>query len=258
MKSRVLIKTVIGVLLVAGVGAAALWWYYTISNPHSYATIGAIPPPVGFERVAEGPYSQATWLRKLPLKPRGAKVMLYTGREARLQWLSAAVVDIPVLSNYEQCADMTMRLRAEWLYDSGRYGKICFRDVNGKMQQYTGGSHKALERYLRRIYGCCSTFSVYHETQVRPLADVRPGDVLVYYARYGHTLGHAVMVADVAVNKKTGQRAIMCVEGNTPARECHIVRNLNPLRNPWFILDGNEGHIFVSVFYFSADELRHY
>lgn len=116
----------------------------------------------------------------------------------------------------------------------------------------------ALERYLHRIYGCYSTFSVYRETQVRQLADVRLGDILVYPAHLGHALGHVVMVTEEAVNKQTGQRAIMCVEGNTPAREYHIVRNPNPLRDPWFILDGDEGHIFVSAFYFSADELRHY
>lgn len=50
----------------------------------------------------------------------------------------------------------------------------------------------------------------------------------------------------------------MCAEGNTPAREAHIVRNLNPLENPWFFFDGDESVFWISVFYFKKNELRHY
>ena len=50
----------------------------------------------------------------------------------------------------------------------------------------------------------------------------------------------------------------MCLEGNTPAREKHLVRNLNPLRNPWFILSEGDEAIQISVFRFNKDELRHY
>ena len=68
--------------------------------------------------------------------------------------------------------------------------------------------------------------------------------------------GHALIVVDVA--KKGTKVAIMCAEGNTPARDKHVVRNLNPLNNPWFIFDGSEENLFVSVFHFNKDELRHY
>ena len=70
-------------------------------------------------------------------------------------------------------------------------------------------------------------------------------------------MGHAILVADVA-RSKSGKVAIMCVEGNTPAREMHIVRNPNPLRNPWFFLDEDDETIWISVFHFKKDELRHY
>ena len=49
---------------------------------------------------------------------------LYTGGNARFQWLSAAVIDMPMLSNAEQCADMPMRLRSEYLFSQGRYSEI--------------------------------------------------------------------------------------------------------------------------------------
>lgn len=162
-----------------------------------------------------------------------------------------------MLSNWEQCADMTMRVRAEYLFSQGRYADIRFRDVNGNMLSYTGGnSRKALEKFLKKAYGVCSTFSVSRETKPRRLSEVQPGDVLVYPARKGMQMGHALIVIDVARRGK--KVAIMCAEGNTPARELHIVRNLNAQDNPWFFFDGNENPLWVSVFCFGKKELRHY
>lgn len=55
---------------------------------------------------------------------------------------------------------MTMRVRAEYLFSQGRYADIRFRDVNGNMLNYTGGnSRKALESFLKKAYGVCSTLS---------------------------------------------------------------------------------------------------
>ena len=51
---------------------------------------------------------------------------------------------------------------------------------------------------------------------------------------------------------------LLCVEGNTPAREAHVLRNPNPLRNPWFILNGNEDVLYLSFFHFNKNEIRHY
>ena len=217
-------------------------------------TVGDISTPAGYARV-EGSYAE--FMRSLSLKRRGSKVQLYTGGEARFQFLSTGVIDMPMLSNSEQCADMTMRLRTEYLFSRGRYSEIRFRDVNGNMLQYHGGaSRKALEKFLKRAYGVCSTFSVSRETEPRKISEVQPGNVLVYPARKLEGMGHALIVIDVARNGN--KVAIMCAEGNTPARELHIVRNLNPIQNPWFFFDGDESMLWVSVFHFGKDELRHY
>ena len=119
------------------------------------------------------------------------------------------------------------------------------------------GSREAFEKYMKAVYGACNTSSVYHETEVRALKDVQPGDILVYPSRRKGTYGHAIMIADVA-KSKSGKLAILCIEGNTPAREAHIVRNPNTFRNPWFVLKGDEKVINISVFRFNKEELRHY
>lgn len=247
-------------LIVALVAVMGGWYWYSsrTSNPWNAATIGDIPAPHGYTRVEAASGSYAQYLRSLPLKERGAKVQLYTGGDARLQFLSTGVIDQSLLSNSEQCADVTMRLRAEYLWSKGRYGDISFHNVNNRKMQYTGGSsRKAFERFMRDVYGQCSTYSLYHETKPRPIKDVQSGDVLVYPARPGHQYGHALIVVDVA-KSSSGKIAIMCAEGNTPARDKHVVRNLNPFHNPWFFLDGDEETIRISCFHFERDELRHY
>ena len=256
MMKKVL-KTLGCLALLGIIVAGGLWWYYQTSNPWNAKSIGGISAPLGYTRVEAPKGSYASWLRKLPLKTQGSKVKLYTGGNARFQWLSAAVIDLPMLSNAEQCADMTMRIRSEYLFSQGRYSEIRFTDVYGKRLQYQGGgSRKALESFLRKAYGCCSTFSVSRETEPRKMSEVQPGDVLVYPARSNKRLGHALIVVDVA--RKGKKVAIMCAEGNTPAREAHIVRNLIPLENPWFFFDGDESTLWVSVFHFGKNELRHY
>ena len=257
MKKKRMLK-IFGCLLLLGIVAAGvLWWYSRTSNPWKARTIGDISVPMGYVRVDAPHGSYAAWLRSLPLKKQGSRVKLYNGGDARYQWLSTGVIDLPMLSNAEQCADMTMRLRSEYLFSQGRYSEIRFTDVNGNRLQYTGGgSRNALERYLRKAYGVCSTFSVSRETEPRKISDVQPGDVLVYPARKTGRFGHAMIVVDVARSGK--KLAIMCAEGNTPARELHLVRNLNPLENPWFFFDGDESTLWLSVFHFDKNELRHY
>lgn len=254
MKKKILLLLL---LLVAVVG---LWiWYASrTTNPTNAATVGDISTPIGYTRVEAAPGSFGHYLRNLPLRPRGTKVQLYTGGRANFQFLAAAVIDLPLLSNFEQCADATLRLRAEYLWSQGQYRKIRFQNVNGKALRYQGGgSRSSLEGYLKRAYGECSTFSVFRETEPRPLNQIQPGDVLVYPARPGQKYGHAMLVADVAKNSSK-KIAILCIEGNTPARDLHLVRNLNPLSNPWFFMDTDAETHYISLFKFNTPEFRYY
>ena len=224
--------------------------------------MGDIPTPWGYERISGDDAAYSNYLRSLPLKKRGAKVQLFTGGNARLQSLNYAVVDLPLLSNAEQCADVCMRLRAEYLFNTGQYGKIKFKNVNGKTMNYGGGSsRKAFEHYMRNVYGVASTYSLSRELKQRTLKDIQPGDVFVYAAadRPGNQkYGHAIMVVDVAINKQ-GKKAFLLAEGNTPARDIHVMRNFeNPLRSPWFILDDDAENLLLAVFHYKAKELRHF
>ena len=128
---KILFAFLIILLVIGGIG---LWLFLgsRMSNPKNYGHIGDIPLPGGYERIAGTNPGYTQFLRSLPLKPKGSKVKLYTGGNAHFQTMNYAVVDLPVLSNAEQCADACMRLKAEYLYQPEQYNKIKFQDVNGK------------------------------------------------------------------------------------------------------------------------------
>lgn len=259
---------IVTILIVATAGIGA-WIVYgkSVSNVMNHKTIGDICVPLGYERVEGEDPAYADWLRALPLREKGTDVMLYTGEKGKMQSLNYAVVDLPLLSNDEQCADVCMRLRAEYLYSNGKYNQIHFQNVGGKTQSYKGGaSRKEFERYLRYVYGVANTYSLKHEMPNRKIKDMQPGDVFVY-AEGDHDLerrihkkyGHAVMVVDVAVNKLTGGKIFMLAQGNTPARDIHVLRNYqNPLLSPWFSVDEEDEAFFLSCLYYKNNELRHF
>ena len=227
------------------------------SNPHNYPTIGAIPVPKGYHRIDGKDKEYTDYLRNLPLKERGSKIHLYLGGFVTNQGTNYAVIDMTLLSNAEQCADVCMRLRAEYLFKAGK--TIKFQDVNGKTLHYEGGpSRKEFEKYLRSLYLVASTFSLCREMKTIPLADMQPGDVFVYPAHGWQSLGHAMMVVDVAVNKQ-GRKVYMLAEGNTPARSIHIVWNLlSGSRTPWFTLDESADSLLINVCLYKATDLRRF
>ena len=257
-----------GIVLAVLAGVLAGGWYYFVytnrdSNPRNAATIGELPLPIGYEREPAESGSYAAWLRALPLKERGAKVRLYKDNKvANYQWLSAAVVHMPLLSNDEQCADVCMRMRAEYLFSKGDYARISFVALNGEKLTYTGGNNrKAFEQYMRKVFGRCNTTSLRKSLQARELKDLQIGDIFVYPHRKvagKNRLGHAVMVADIAVNTYNGKKIFLLIEGNTPARDVHVLRNFNRFFNPWFCLDEKAESMILNVFRFEAEDLRHF
>ena len=146
------------------------------------------------------------FLSSLPRKKRIAEIKNYKGEDAGMSYYKYCVIDFPLLSPVEQCADVCMHLRAEYFFRQKQYGKIHFHDVGGKDHKYTGGaSRQALNAYLKKIYNISNTASMYAEMQIVPsLSDIRPGDVLIYPAK-GNKLGHVVMVSEVAKDSKVAQ-----------------------------------------------------
>ena len=102
IKRIILWLSAVPVVLIAGV-AWLLWG--GISNPAGRKTIGEITPPVGFQRVEVEPGSFGAYLREFPLQGRGSHMKYFDGSLAHGQYFGYAVLNLPMISENEQCCD---------------------------------------------------------------------------------------------------------------------------------------------------------
>ncbi len=221
-------------------------------NKNIYKHSGDIPVPAGYTRVTEAEGSFGSFLRRLPLKA-DKTVYLYNGEKKRKQSAQFAVVDIPTgKKDLQQCADVVMRLRAEYLFAQKKYDSISFTDFANKKYKWQGGSSRQqFDRYLENVFSWCGSASL--EKQLKPvdINSIKTGDVFIH----GGFPGHAVIVVDMAVND-AGKKCYMLVQGYQPAQDMHVLVNpINEELSPWYeILD--EETVFTPEWHFTRNELR--
>jgi hypothetical protein len=274
--------------LLAGASSLALTLLAspTAANPSAYRwqpsasadTLAArFPPPAGFQRAPAAPASFAAWLRGLPLKPAGASVLLYSGAPKFRQDVHAAVVDIDVgTRDLQQCADAAMRLRAEWLYAINRPGDIAFNDTGsakpmpfsrwaaGERPRPSGrtlawsrsaapdAGYASFRRYMDAVFTWAGTYSLERELVTTPLAEIAPGHLFIK----GGFPGHAVLVADVAVNAATSETRFLLLQSFMPAQDIHVLKNpRSPDASPWYALDFGDT-LVTPEWPFPRDSLR--
>lgn len=198
-----------------------------------YQLINDIETPESYTRISVGKGSFAGWLRNIRLK-KDKRVFLYNGSLKPNQSAQFAVVDISVGNkDLQQCADAVMRLRAEYLYLNKM--PIAFMDYSGKWYNWKGtGNRNTFDNYLQTVFGWCGSASL--DKQLNPVVDfltIKAGDVFVQ----GGFPGHAIIVVDVAINKK-GQKVYLLAQGYQPAQDIHILNNpMNGAINPWYSVD---------------------
>ncbi len=228
-----------------GAGKTALYKITSAPRLSSAEVIGDIPLPAGFERLPVVAHSFAGWLRQIALR-KDNTVYLYNGQPKANQQLHYAVLDISTgTKDLQQCADAVMRLKAEYAYSNKNYAAISFADGNKSSLSFTkyaasqNGcfSHECLLHFLEIVFARCGTYTVEGMTKPIELSDMQAGDVLIKAGSPGHTM----MVADMAVNKKTGQKIYLLLQGYMPAQDMHIVINqAKEHLSPWYALTSDE------------------
>ncbi|MEM1203382.1 MAG: DUF4846 domain-containing protein [Acidobacteriota bacterium] len=200
------------------------------------------PPPDGYARVDADAFGR--WLRKLPLLPGRPEVHLHDGRPKANQSAHLAVIDLDVgRRDLQQCADLVIRLRAEFLKGAGCDDQVAFDFTSGdraRWSDYRTGvrpkidgnrvswgrsasadaSDASFRRYLDLVFTYAGTLSL--KAELEPVADpaeVEVGDVFIQ----GGSPGHAVLVADVAEND-AGRRVFLLVQSYMPAQQAHVLR----------------------------------
>ena len=239
-----------------------------------------IAPPVNYIRETGDEHSFTSYLRQLPLLPKGSKVVLYNGQEKRNQAAAYAVIDMEIGNrDLQQCADAIMRLRAEYLWAQKRYGEIKFNFTNGfpaeykkwaegnrikvngnNVQWYTAGgkdySYKTFRNYLNMVFTYAGTASLSKELLTIPYMSLQPGDVFIK----GGSPGHAVIVVDVAIHPKTKKKVFLLAQSYMPAQQIHILVNpANHSLSPWYELtETDSGYLYTPEWTFEKKELKRF
>jgi len=213
------------------------------------------PPPTGYERVKAPPGSFGDWLRGLPLLPDSTPVKEYRGRimvQANDTTL-AAVVNYDIFNKkLEQCMDIIIRLRAEYLRfknkkeisfflpvkfllnwaDWARGYRPVFQGINISLvqQEIPDSSRAAYEKYLREIFYYSGTQTAYFNYSKIEPGDVQIGDFIVKKGKKGHT----ILIIDLVVNSQ-GEKMALIGHGDTPACQFYVLNYRKG--QPWFPLN---------------------
>jgi len=233
--------------------------------------------PAGYEREAAAVDSFAAYLRGLPLKADGSQVMLYDGRSKPNRGVYAAVVDLPIgRRDLHQCADAIIRLRAEFLFARKRYDAIRFRFTSGFLAEYSrwrrgerivargsdarwertgrrGDDARDFWRYLETVFSYAGTASLARELGAVSGDGPRIGDVFI---QPGHP-GHAVIVVDRAVDRRSGRGVFLLAQSYMPAQEIQVLENPGDARlSPWYASDFGETLVTPEWIFRATDRKR--
>lgn len=218
--------------------------------------------PAGYARVAVTKGSFPAFLRSLPLKPEGSPVVDYQGRalhEAGRHPNIAAVADLDVGDkDLQHCADVIVRLHAEWRYGRGERDLV-YRAVSGQplsYQRYMSGDrsivsggdlsvqrlaatkkddHALFRAWLDDVFAWAGTASIGRDGAKVAPDDVRAGD---FFVMSGTPFGHAVIVLDVAKDER-GRYALLLGQSYMPAQSFQVLRP-RAAGPSWFLVDPRE------------------
>lgn len=230
----------------------------SLINKEGQTIFSRVKPPEGFERVSYLEGSFQYYLRHYKLKPFGSKIINYDDSEYFWQRGHVGILDISVPKNgLMQCADALIRIRSEYLWDNNRKEDIGFNFTSGhycSWIDYANGYRPKINgnkvtfvkiasanhsktnfyKYLNLIYSYSGTLSLFHELpKINDASELQIGDMLIL----GGSPGHIVIICDETINKK-GEKLFLLFQGNTPAQNVHLVKNLEDKSiSPWYKLE---------------------
>ncbi|MGI6631229.1 MAG: DUF4846 domain-containing protein [Bacillota bacterium] len=233
--------------------------------------------PAGFKRIEADAGSFEEYLQNLPLKPHGARVRYFNGKE-KTKDVYVAVVDMEIGDrDLQQCADAVIRLRAEYLYRLGEYEKIHFNFTSGFLADYStwiqgnrivvngnqvnwvkqagfSTDYDSFRKYLDIVFAYAGTASLAKEMKPVAVEEMRIGDVFIQ----GGSPGHCVQVVDMAENKSTGEKLFLLAQSYMPAQDIQILKNpRHEELSPWYPL-GFGDTLHTPEWEFNKDDLKRF
>jgi hypothetical protein len=214
-----------------------------------------IPSPDGYTRIElspDGGYSD--WVRHLPLKPEGSPVLSWQGDTLFVAGEVIAVIDLDIPNRLYQCADVAMRLWAEFLWSRNRQEDIRYRTSAGSDLSWSGWleergaepSRKLLLQYLNTVMASCNTSSLARDISKVAKGKILPGDMYIQPDPSGRGgIGHLSIVFDTAINER-GESVYLFGFGYMPAQDVHVVRpEAGQGIGAWFTREGYQEYSSV-------------
>ncbi|MBN2214824.1 MAG: DUF4846 domain-containing protein [Bacteroidales bacterium] len=250
----------------------------SIINPEGMTIQTRFMPPRGTQRIITGQNSFADYLRKLPLKPHKSQVRYYNGNIKPNYDIYDAVINLEIgTKNLHQCADAIIRLRAEYLWSQKKYSRICFHFTNGFRADYSewmkgkriivdgntvywvlknnpSNTYQDFWKYLETVFMYAGTLSLSKELKTVITDSMRIGDVFIR----GGSPGHAVIIFDMAVDNKTGQKFFLLAQSYMPAQEIQLLKNPdNETISPWYSPDPGQ-KLITPEWTFNMSDLKRF
>lgn len=227
-------------------------------------------PPAGFTRVETAPDSFGRFLRALPLQPAGTPVVDYRGRplyDGGKHPSIVAVADLDIGSkDLQHCADVILRLHAEWRYGKGERS-LAYKSVSGQTLSYPGylkgeravvegkgiklspvaapqkDSHAVMRGWMDEVFSWAGTASLEPYSKKVAWSDVAPGD---FFVQSGSPFGHAVLVLDLAKDDR-GRVAMLIGQSYMPAQSFQILKpagkNGGVSDTAWFVVEPSDATV---------------
>jgi hypothetical protein len=222
-------------------------------------------PPAGFERAPAPAGSFASFLRTLPLLPEGSPVVDFRGNPLHAGGHHPNIVAVADLDvgkrDLQHCADVILRLHAEWRYGTGARD-LTYRAVSGQTLSYPRwlsgersvvdgknlvfrplaakalDDHAIFRSWLDDVFSWAGTASIERDGKKVALADVRGGD---FFVMSGSPYGHSVLVLDVAT-APDGRRALLLGQSYMPAQSFQVIRPA-ATGAAWFVVAPDQAEI---------------
>lgn len=222
-------------------------------NPDGDSLDSRIMVPKGYSRVSSTSDEITGFIRTIPLKDDGSKVLKYNGNPIYNQDNHVAVFDMDIGDrDLQQCADSVMRIYGEYYWSLENYDQIAFHLTNGFYMNYTkwrdgyrikvegnnvswiksasyDDSYETFNKYMEMVFAYAGTLSLTAESKPIPLDDLLPGDMLLE----GGSPGHCLMIVDMAFNEH-GNKCYLLAQGYMPAQDFHILTNPLHPEDPWY------------------------
>ena len=212
--------------------------------------------PEGYTRInPSDPF--AVYLNHIPLKGEHGTVKLFDGTEKSNKSSYVGVIDLqPFINNIQFHTNAIYRLRAEFLYQNKRFNEIDFK-INNKLSyvpytKYVQGdySYEKFLEYMELFLTATTTNSLSLSTSSIKLKDINIGDI---FMQKSSTKSHAVIVMDIAVNKK-GKKLILLAQSFYPGQDIHIISNpTNENISPWY--EVKDGTLLTPEWRFMSSDL---